>query len=242
MNGTVNIQNLKGTVLDPLRITGNVVSSLQSAGVKFLPLSNIAIGNETLANITTGSTNFALGGQSLFSNTTGSNNTAIGGFNVLYSNISGSANTAIGNFAMLYNQIGGQNTAIGYYALSNTNGNYNVAIGYNAGAYTIYDGQLTDAEDCIFIGANTKGFFPFTAITNAIVIGECANSKGSNTAVWGNAQIEKHFFSGVINYTINAAPANSSATGTAGDVRFSTDAIYVCIAANTWKKVTLNSF
>lgn len=38
---------------------------------------------------------------------------------------------------------------------------------------------------------------------------------------------------------LNTAPASASATGTLGDVRFCSDAIYICTATDTWKKVAI---
>jgi hypothetical protein len=38
------------------------------------------------------------------------------------------------------------------------------------------------------------------------------------------------------------APANSGATGTVGDIGWDSSFIYVCTAANTWKRVALSSF
>lgn len=41
---------------------------------------------------------------------------------------------------------------------------------------------------------------------------------------------------------LETAPASASATGVAGDIRFATDAIYVCTATDTWKKVAIATF
>ena len=41
---------------------------------------------------------------------------------------------------------------------------------------------------------------------------------------------------------LETAPASASATGVAGDIRFATDAIYVCTATDTWKKVNIATF
>ena len=41
---------------------------------------------------------------------------------------------------------------------------------------------------------------------------------------------------------LETAPASATATGVAGDIRFATDAIYVCTATNTWKKVDIATF
>lgn len=40
-------------------------------------------------------------------------------------------------------------------------------------------------------------------------------------------------------FALNTAPASASATGIQGETRFCADAIYVCTATNTWKKVAI---
>lgn len=45
-----------------------------------------------------------------------------------------------------------------------------------------------------------------------------------------------------VSSSLNTAPASASATGTAGDIRFTTDHIYLCVAANTWKRVAIATF
>jgi hypothetical protein len=37
-------------------------------------------------------------------------------------------------------------------------------------------------------------------------------------------------------------PASSSDTGNTGDIAWDTDYIYVCVAANTWKRVAIASW
>lgn len=40
----------------------------------------------------------------------------------------------------------------------------------------------------------------------------------------------------------HSAPSSSTDTGTAGEVRFTTDYIYVCVATNTWKRVAISTW
>lgn len=40
----------------------------------------------------------------------------------------------------------------------------------------------------------------------------------------------------------NSAPANSSASGLAGEVRYDSTYLYICISNNNWKRLTLESF
>jgi len=39
-----------------------------------------------------------------------------------------------------------------------------------------------------------------------------------------------------------AVPANSGATGVAGEIRFNADYIFICHATNSWKRVALSTF
>jgi hypothetical protein len=112
-------------------------------------LNNVGIGDNVLANNTTGSYNTASGHAALRYNTTGTNNTASGqtvlndnttgsyntasGNAALYSNTTGNFNTASGNGALYLNTTGTNNTASGSGALrSNTTGTHNTASGHAA--------------------------------------------------------------------------------------------------------------
>ena len=55
-----------------------------------------------------------------------------------------------------------------------------------------------------------------------------------NTVVEGNVTAEKFFVS-----ALNTAPASAVATGTTGEIRITSDYIYVCIATNTWVRSPL---
>ena len=39
-----------------------------------------------------------------------------------------------------------------------------------------------------------------------------------------------------------AAPATPTTTGTAGQIRFSGDHLYICVADNTWKRADLSTW
>lgn len=46
-----------------------------------------------------------------------------------------------------------------------------------------------------------------------------------------------------LSYIINKSPpTSSSAAGTLGELRFDTDYLYVCVSANSWKRLNLSSF
>ena len=93
--------------------------------------------------------NMAVGNQSLFNNTTGDQNTAIGQLS-LTTNTIGNQNIATGNESLRFNTSGSQNNAYGYQALrSNTSGNRNVAIG------TASIGLNTTSDHNVAVGHNT---------------------------------------------------------------------------------------
>ena len=45
-----------------------------------------------------------------------------------------------------------------------------------------------------------------------------------------------------INLSTSNTPASATATGTAGDIRWDADYIYVCVAANTWKRSAISTW
>lgn len=40
----------------------------------------------------------------------------------------------------------------------------------------------------------------------------------------------------------NTVPANSSANGLAGTIRYDSSYVYICVSNNTWKRATLSSW
>ena len=94
---------------------------------------NVAIGRDSMPDLTTGDQNVMLGGESGFSLTTGGANVGIG-FQALQSVISGEDNVAVGAGAGISISTGIRNIAVGFAALSEaTTGEENVVIGRLAG-------------------------------------------------------------------------------------------------------------
>jgi hypothetical protein len=81
----------------------------------------------------------------------------------------------------------------------------------------------------------------------------CDNSTG-RVGIGNNSPAETLSVSGTVSstglkvsdttleFTLGGAPASAGATGTAGQVRFDTNYMYVCTATNTWKRVALSSW
>lgn len=130
--GALNISG-RGIFGDSIR-TGK---DLSINGIRFgrktsTTYNNLAIGKQSLENLTTAIKNIAIGDSTLFTSTTGGLNIAIG-YAALSLNTTGNNNTAIGNQTLSQNTTGIHNIAMGSIALrDNTVGNYNTSIGSNS--------------------------------------------------------------------------------------------------------------
>ena len=156
--------------------------------------NNIAIGYQTLYANTQGTGNIAIGFQSLYFNTSGVYNTSLG-ISALRNNTTGDQNTAFGQETLYNNTIGNSNVAIGVYTLYNNNsGSNNIALGYYAAQYTSSGSGLTNSNNSIFIGSNTRASVANN--TNEIVIGNSAIGNGSNSVTLGNDNIIKTILKG----------------------------------------------
>ncbi|MDO7173992.1 hypothetical protein, partial [Mariniflexile sp. AS56] len=150
---------------------------------------NIAVGNSSLVNNTSGQWNTAIGTYALQKNSTGSNNTAIGNEAVSES-VPGSNNTGIGNRALMYTS-GTGNTSVGSNALINsTTGNNNTAFGLNAFLTN------TTGSNNTALGASTV--VSSVGLTNVTAIGYGATVAASNTIQLGNTAITDVNTSGAI--------------------------------------------
>jgi len=181
--------------------------------------------------------NTAVTGTLSVSSTINGINIGIGGGGI-------NSNTAIGIESLIGNTTGQSNTAVGLRVLRNkTTGDNNTAIGSGAGRY-IADGTTnnTISNNSLFLGQNTKALADNQ--TNQTVIGYDAVGLGSNTTVLGNSSTVTTGLWGDIRMVkgMATAPASATATGTVGDIRITSTAIYVCTATNTWKKSDLTTF
>jgi hypothetical protein len=172
-----------------------------------------------------------------------SSNTIIGTFNGLQ-NTTGNNNTTIGAAANFLNTTGAKNTFIGAAAgRDNTIGANNIFIGESSGRF-ISGGTVSNnnSNNTTLIGVGTSPLADNQ--TNQTVIGYNAVGLGSNTTVLGNSSTVTTGLWGDIRLVkgMATAPASATATGTVGDIRITSTAIYVCTATNTWKKSDLLTF
>ncbi len=84
----------------------------------------------------------------------------------------------------------------------------------------------------VAIGSINKPVLLTTGVGEGVVIPQIRgiiNSSGSSAVVASSYSLT----------SLNSAPASSSATGTLGEIRFTSTYIYVCTATNTWVRAAL---
>jgi len=111
-----------------------------------------------------------------------------------------------------------QNTAMGFDAgRLNITGSRNVFLGYQAG-------RSETTDDNLYI-SNTNTSTP-------LIKGKFDSAGGNlgSVRVYGDLQVT------------TKTPASAAATGTVGTITYDNDYIYVCIAANTWKRVAISTW
>ena len=232
--------------------------------------ANIVVGNAAFSYTTTGSQNIAIGSNALFGNSgvahTGNSNVGVG-LGTLY-NIQGAAssNVAIGDNAMGNSSSttsGSENVVIGAFAGSRIGtGSYNTAVGHSAGNST----SLANQSYCINLGYGADSSTTYSAVirigngpadfeaASQCIIGN-ANLQGGITPsirpVTNNqtdlgtsaAKYKDIYYDGILQSgTLNIAPASATASGTTGEIRFTADYIYVCVATNTWKRTAISTW
>ncbi len=155
------------------------------------------MGQGSLENNSTGSSNIGMGVDNLGQNTTGTNNVGIG-FECLRNNISGLNNVASGVQAQFLNRRGNNNVSMGARSLYNNQGDNNIGIGFSCGAsvpevagdvghvkhaISIGNQSYVDGDYSTAIGYKAKCG---AAATQSIAIGYKAVVDTPNTICLGN--------------------------------------------------------
>jgi len=142
------------------------------------------------------------------------------------------------------------NFIVGYYcALNGDNGNATVEdyYGFTSNDNTSGTIQVTDGYTC----------FASFGIRNAdMVINEYIGYYHTSTQV--APATDNYFMKNIVDMpldtvgaviskeysvkALNSAPSSASDTGTTGEIKFTSDAIYVCTATDTWKKADITTF
>ena len=123
-----------------------------------------------------------------------------------------------------------------------------VAVGRNAGSLINSGANCTNATNSIFIGFDARP--AGNTEVNQVVIGYEGRGDGSNTTVIGNTSTTSTRFAGTATSVLRTSgdtlridndrtPATAGAAGNEGDICWDANYIYVCVAANTWKRVAI---
>ena len=198
--------------------------------------SNTAIGNACLTTLTTGSLNVGIGASCLEVLGTGGFNTCVGVSAGRYH---------LGSSAVCIGALAGANIGIGVAATDGF-----IFIGPNAGRRfgSGSTNNLLRATNSILIGNDVRASADNQ--TNEIAIGAGLIGDGSNTTVIGNTSTTSTRFAGTATSVLRTSgdtlridndrtPATAGAAGNEGDICWDANYIYVCVAANTWKRVAI---
>jgi len=135
---------LQAGLLTNVQIGNNAGASITTGN------NNVAIGDDTLKNITTSYWNIAIGQSALENETGGAMNIAIG-YNALKAGGNGGNNHAIGELSLEYNSSGADNNAFGESALqNNVAGNNNVAFGNYALTNVLTSNNVAVGSSALF--------------------------------------------------------------------------------------------
>ena len=116
-----------------------------------------------------------------------------------------------------------------------------VAGGIGVGAASYFGGAVTVASANLILSAGYELRFGAGGVDR---IYQDAASGGTLVFDAGNAtrmtlNSTAATFSGTVIHTLSATPASASATGTVGTMSWDASYIYICTAANTWKRVAI---
>jgi hypothetical protein len=199
---------------------------------------NTIYGYDAATSNTSGFENTAVGYQALYSGQSANRNIALGAKS-LWSCVSGYGNTAIGNLSQYYNVSSYANVSIGDSSLLGVvNGEANTAIGLSAGQYAVGSSSRN-----VYIGLNAgptsnvvenDKLYINNSFSTPLIGGDFATR---TVSIDGSLTAKQFRLS-----ALNTAPANATATGVLGEIRYDANFIYVCVANNTWKRSALTAW
>jgi hypothetical protein len=162
--------------------------------------------------------------------------------NLLDLQVNGTRSFAINASGNITSFLGG---TINIPGTSEVDGNQRINISASSGSISYLRTTVPGGESRFGLngGLAIAGSFassPFHLYTSGIariLIDSGGNTQfnGAVTVATGSALAANHRLTGT-------APATASSTGTAGDVRYDTDYVYICTATNTWKRAALTTW
>lgn len=143
----------------------------------------------------------------------------------------GSHNAVFGSSSMFTATTASYCSVLGRYALANiTSGNYNVAIGYGSG------NSLTTEIGNVVIGSNNGS--RLIGLNNQILVADGEGNERFSSDQNSNFTIEGK----TIRIKTTHTPTSATDTGSAGQIAWDANYIYVCIATNTWVRSALSTW
>jgi hypothetical protein len=113
--------------------------------------------------------------------------------------------------------------------------NWTYKFGSYSDDFNIYDSQDTSYVKLFY---NSGGTGKYVSIRNGAVKVSSVLINLNRATVVSNTLTSTQFRLSAI----NTSPANAGDTGTAGEIRFTADGIYICTATNTWVKASAASW
>ena len=253
---TARVSDFLSLGVQSLTTVGTSGAATLNAGVLNIPTPSVSsspftfntsatTGIESSSNTASGDFSTAMGylttASDFGSTAMGAETTASG----IYSTAMGGGTTASG----------GQSTAMGYETTAS--GSNSTAMGGSTtasgsqstsmGGGTTASGYASTAigQYNVLNSGNTATSFNLTNTAFSIGKGTSAGARSDAFSVLfnGNTTVAGSITSASLNIAaLNAAPASATATGTIGEIKFTADHIYVCVATNTWKRVAIITF
>lgn len=104
---------------------------------------------------------------------------------------------------------------------------------------TVHSDFIPHTPNNYSLGNNTHTWL--NAYVDGLVIGNSGISATTNVSITSDAAVVFTANTNRLTFT-GSVPANSTATGTTGDIAFDSNYIYYCVATNTWKRAALSTW
>lgn len=211
-------------------------------------IANVAFGNTTVPGVVAAGNNVYINANGFlgvsFANTT--NQGVVGVGNNVYINANG-----------FLGVVGANTTARGVVQVGTNltvDANAVVSVSNNLAVPNVQvSSNLTVNGESVFLG---ESYFGKIGANNAAVLIHIHGTLHSNliphtadnyqigntTQYWSSVYTNALYANGFSVQNGAAAPANSTSTGTKGQIAFDSNYVYVCVATNTWKRASLSTW
>jgi hypothetical protein len=120
-----------------------------------------------------------------------------------------------------------------------------VANKYNSAEHVFYTGQLTTSSIALTVDSTKTSVFnsslEVTTSTVAISNGQFV-FHSTGTLVFPDNTVQVTGYPGYTGTRAVPVPANSSSSGLPGDIAYDSTHVYICVAANTWRRMNATAF